>query len=570
MTNEELWLKACEQLRQKGLSFSLTKPVLPGKDMPVVGHYLPKFQEPSREVTAAPFFTIQNLKELEQYKMNEWIQNPQVALRVRSKEDLMAASESLSFSGRAVFLGAPHERALNEKELEVLSQCDQVNLGFSPLSFALTHGQMRKNPFHKWSEVFQSPLKELKKAHWFYLSSTPYQWAGATADFELAILLSQGVHVLTQLKHSGLTSQELRDRVSFSLSLSTDVLNESAKILALKTLWRRVCEVLLPGGDYVPCSVYGTPSLRVFSARDTWNNVIRQTLMASAAYLGGAQGFKCLPYDILKGEPTADGVRASMNIPLLLKDEGFLSQVKNPLAGSSLVSAAHESLCESAWKKFQQLEKKGGVFEAIRSGWLQESLKSYSAEEKSSVHSLSQKIVGTNSFVSFDEKSRTSIPQIKSLLDMVDPETNDHLADEMMDVEPVSISSLCEGWDRLQAASDSYYSTHGKWPEVCGLLIEGEIHQKKRKEINQLLGLVNLQCRWSSMEDITDSEKVVLVPLNQEEMTSQHLEELKEKGVSTRVIVGGQVPESLQSEMQFHKGASVLEFLGKLCKKVGV
>lgn len=321
------------------------------------------------------FLAIQNYTELKKSGLQEWLADEDVGFRFRQLQDLMECQESFGRSVR-VFLSQPFPFELtSEQEAFVEKHGNDghfLNLGWSPLSFGLARGEILKRPFLGWEKIFHSKALQNENIQWFYLSSAPYQWAGAEPQMELAILLSLAYSVLRELKAVQVPLATAVKKISFGVAVGTDVLVESSKITALKTLWARLNELLEVNS--VP-EVYVLPSLRSFSGRDPWNNVMRQTLMAFSALVGGAQGFKCIPYDALNKKKNPDAVRVSTNIPLLLKKESYLSLVSNPLDGAPLFENAVDLLCHQAWTIFQEIENKGGIFETARSGWLQTELK---------------------------------------------------------------------------------------------------------------------------------------------------------------------------------------------------
>ena len=111
---------------------------------------------------------------------------------------------------------------------------------------------------------------------------------------------------------------------------------------------------------------FAMPSLRHYSGLQPWNNIMRSVLMCSSAIVGGARGFKCIPYDALHKSKRKDAIRISTNVPLLLCEEAHLNDVLNPLDGAPLFYEAANTLCWKAWDFFKEIEKKGGVLESVR------------------------------------------------------------------------------------------------------------------------------------------------------------------------------------------------------------
>ena len=200
-------------------------------------------------------------------------------------------------------------------------------------------------------------------------------------------------------------------------------------------------------------SIYAMPSLRVYSGRQPWNNLIRNVLMCSSAIIGGAEGFKCIPYDVLNTEKKMNALRESTNVPLLLRQEAHLQDVLNPLDGSTIYAATIDVLCKDAWDFFKEIEKKGGIFEAVRTGWLQMELSRQSDVTVNQVKKLENSLIGVNEFVDKrfhyghrdDNKSA-----LVALENIIDPLFLDKQDDEYMSVQPLVITSLTQDWEVLQ------------------------------------------------------------------------------------------------------------------------
>lgn len=409
-----------------------------------------------KALTQRPFLAIQNYSELVSGELEAWIRHEQVGLRFRQLEDI---PQNDLLKQKTLFLSQPFLFSPDIRQQETLTFLESMgatlNLGWSPLSFGLTRGEILKKPLSGLEKIVQDKILQSKTTCWFYLSSAPYQWAGAQPHAELAILLSMTYEILQELEYCKMPLVKALEKISYGLSLGTDVLLEPAKIIALKHLSLRLVELIEKDTVFDVPSVYAMPSLRVYSARQPWNNLIRNTLMCSSAIVGGAQGFKCIPYDVLNRHKQKNALRESTNVPLLLSHEARMQDVLNPLDGAPLFAQAIEVLCKTAWDFFKEIEKKGGIFEAVRSGWLQMELMRQSEVSQKKVNSLESPLIGVNQFVDQRFKySDVSSPksQLIPLEEIIDPLFLQKTDDEYMSVQPLIISSLTEGWEALQEA----------------------------------------------------------------------------------------------------------------------
>lgn len=400
------------------------------------------------------FLAIQNYHELIHGGLNEWISHPDVGLRFRELHDI---PHEQALRNKELFLSQPFLFVPNVEQVKTLefigSVNAHINMGWSPLSFGLTRGEILKKPLRGIEKIVEHSALQSSSVTWFYLSSAPYQWAGAQPHSELGILLAVAYEILRELDTCKMSLESALEKLSFGLSLGTDVVVEPAKVVAFKLLMKKLVELLDSDLDVPMPAVYAMPSLRMYSARQPWNNLIRNVLMCSSAIIGGANGFKCIPYDVLNKNKKSSAIRESTNVPLLLCGEAHLQDVFNPLDGAPLFADTVNALCGSAWDFFKEIEKKGGVFESVRTGWLQMELSRQSEISMTEIHNLSATLVGVNEFVDRRFHYGESVGEGSSLIaleDIIDPLFLDKTDDEYMSVQPLLISSLTYDWERLQ------------------------------------------------------------------------------------------------------------------------
>ncbi len=477
---------------------------------------------------SSSFLAIQNYEDMNREGMTEWMAHPDVGYRFRQLDDIVIDS---ALSEKTFFLSQPFPFVPKEKQIETLQKLAQhkhsLNLGWSPLSFGLTRGEILKKPFYNWESIFTAESLKQPSLKWFYLSSAPYQWAGAEPQVELGVLLSLAWSILRELEAVGIKPEESFSRFDFGLALGTDLLVETSKVAAMKLLWKKLGEVLL-GVEFIPPAtspqtcIYALPSLRHFSAREPLNNLLRISLMCTSSILGGAAGFKCVPYDVLAKKKSPQSLRISTNVPLLLKHEGQVALVENVLDGAPLFEQTTLKICEKAWVFFQEIEKKGGIFEAVRSGWLQMELKRYDEIAHHDMSYLQKQLVGVNQFVSLHHQSSlTSAKDVSRLRDIIDPLFLTKSPDDYLSVEPLIVNSMAYDWDLVQLRSDLFAKAKGHRPQIKVLKGSGPVVEKKLLWFKNMCSLAAMEVSVGSVEEMTSVEAatslVVLIP-SQEEM----------------------------------------------------
>lgn len=191
---------------------------------------------------------------------------------------------------------------------------------------------------------------------------------GASASWELAGAVAAGVAYLRLLEESGLSVADSLRQISFRLAADDDQFMTIAKIRVLRKLWARVADVV-GEPDAGAARVHAVTSMPMMAQRDPWVNMLRTTVAAFGAGIGGADTVLVQPFDAaipggLPGTGAGFARRIARNTQLLLLEESHLGRVLDPAAGSWFVEDLTEQLAETAWEHFQQIEANGGFAEA--------------------------------------------------------------------------------------------------------------------------------------------------------------------------------------------------------------
>ena len=191
---------------------------------------------------------------------------------------------------------------------------------------------------------------------------------GASASWELAGAVAAGVAYLRLLGDAGLSVPDSLRQISFRLAADDDQFMTVAKFRVLRRLWARVAEVA-GEPDAGAARVHAVTSMSMMAQRDPWVNMLRTTVAAFGAGVGGADTVLVQPFDAaipggLPGTAAGFARRIARNTQLLLLEESHLGRVLDPAGGSWFVEDLTEQLAEQAWEHFQQIEAHGGFAEA--------------------------------------------------------------------------------------------------------------------------------------------------------------------------------------------------------------
>ncbi len=192
---------------------------------------------------------------------------------------------------------------------------------------------------------------------------------GASASWELAGAVAAGVGYLRLLSDGGLAVPDALRQIAFRFAADDDQFMTIAKLRAARQLWARVAEVA-GEPEAGAARVHAVTSLPMMARRDPWVNMLRTTVAAFSAGVGGADTVLVHPFDVaipggFPGTAASFARRMARNTQLLLLEESHIGRVADPAGGSWFVEDLTTALAEQAWTHFQDIESRGG-FEAAR------------------------------------------------------------------------------------------------------------------------------------------------------------------------------------------------------------
>lgn len=264
-------------------------------------------------------------------------------------------------------------RAAADVALELVSRVEpdqrdilSIDLGADPLTAALS-----ERPAARLAEAVEMAgrVAEQTGVRAITVDGPAFHNLGANATWELAGSIGAAVCYLRELTESGLPAAEALTQISFRLAADDDQFLTIAKIRALRRLWARVAAVL-GAPDRGAAVVHAETSLPMMTQRDPWVNMLRTTLAAFGAGVGGADTVLVYPFDVaieggFPGLATSFARRMARNIQLLLLEESHVGRILDPAGGSWFVEDLTNQLAHHAWEKFQTIERHGGFVDAV-------------------------------------------------------------------------------------------------------------------------------------------------------------------------------------------------------------
>ena len=249
------------------------------------------------------------------------------------------------------------------------------------------------------ADIIAYTSSHMPKFNSISISGYHMQEAGATQVQELAFTLADGMEYVRAAQAKGLDVDAFAGRLSFFFAIGMNFFMEVAKLRAARTLWARIMKDF---GAQKPSSLMLRTHCQTsgvsLTEKDPYNNVIRTTLEALAAALGGTQSLHTNALDEAIALPTDFSARIARNTQLILQEESGITKVVDPLGGSYYVEALTRELEEKAWALIQEVEAMGGMTKAVEAGLPKLKIEEASAARQARVDRGEEVVVGVNKY----------------------------------------------------------------------------------------------------------------------------------------------------------------------------
>lgn len=223
-----------------------------------------------------------------------------------------------------------------------------------------------------------------------------YHAAGASDAQELAAVLATMVAYLKAYAEAGIALEEAASRIEAALVADVNQTATIAKFRALRLLWAAVLREC--GLPEKPLKLHGTTAWRSLTRRDPYVNLLRTTIAAFAAGVGGADSVTVLPFTQALGLPDAFARRLARNTQVMLLEESNVHRVADPAAGAGAMEAHTDGLAAKAWDLFRTIEKRGGMADVLEDRWFKAEIAEVKAKRDADVATRKAPITGTSEF----------------------------------------------------------------------------------------------------------------------------------------------------------------------------
>lgn len=249
------------------------------------------------------------------------------------------------------------------------------------------------------SDIFGYTSREMPKFNSISISGYHMQEAGATQVQELAFTIADGAEYVRYGVASGLDIDKFAGRLSFFFAIGMNFFMEIAKLRAARVLWHRVMTKLGAQDERskmlrTHCQTSGVS----LTEQDPYNNVMRTTIEAMAAMLGGTQSLHTNALDEAIALPTDFSARIARNTQIVIQEETGMCNVVDPLGGSYYIEALTQQLVDAAQEIIDRVEAEGGMAKAVAAGWPKAMIETAAAARQARVDRGEDVIVGVNKY----------------------------------------------------------------------------------------------------------------------------------------------------------------------------
>ena len=250
------------------------------------------------------------------------------------------------------------------------------------------------------ADIIEHTASNMPKFNSISISGYHMQEAGANLVQELAFTIADGLEYVKVATDRGLPVDSFAPRLSFFFCIGMNFFMEAAKLRAARYLWSHWMEKLFQPQDErsIMLRTHCQTSGASLSEQDAYNNIIRTTIEALAATLGGTQSLHTNSFDEAIGLPTAFSARIARNTQLILQNETGITDTVDPLAGSYYVENLTAEMIEKADALITEIQEMGGMTIAVQEGLPKREIEKMATARQARIDSGAQVIVGVNKF----------------------------------------------------------------------------------------------------------------------------------------------------------------------------
>ena len=264
------------------------------------------------------------------------------------------------------------------------------------------------------TDVFEFASRELPRWNTISISGYHMREAGATAAQELAFTLADGIAYVEAAVGRGLAVDDFAPRLSFFFAAWSELFEEVAKFRAARRMWARIMKERFGATNprSMMCRFHTQTAGSSLTAQSIDNNVVRTTLQALAAVLGGTQSLHTNSRDEALALPTVESARLALRTQQIIAHEAGVTETPDPLAGSWFVESLTDELEAAATAYLDEIDAMGGTLAAIEGGFQQRQIQESAYRVQREIERGDRIVVGVNRFRDDEAGARPALLRI--------------------------------------------------------------------------------------------------------------------------------------------------------------
>ena len=249
--------------------------------------------------------------------------------------------------------------------------------------------------------------KEMPKWHPISISGYHMREAGANAIQELAFTFADAIEYVRGVVDRGFPIDSFCDQLSFFFACRNDFFEEIAKFRAARRMWSKIVRDRFhsKNENSMKLKFHAQTSGETLTAQQPMNNIVRVSVQALAAVLGGAQSLHTNSYDEALGLPSEEAVTIALRTQQIIAEESGVIETADPVGGSFYLEALTDEIEARATEELERIEKLGGALKAIKTGYIQREIQQSAYEYQKAVDEKNKFVVGVNMFVDEERQS---------------------------------------------------------------------------------------------------------------------------------------------------------------------
>jgi methylmalonyl-CoA mutase, N-terminal domain len=297
----------------------------------------------------------------------------------------------------AMYIAVAHKQGVEEKALRGTIQNDILKEYIARGTYIFPP----QPSMRLITDIFQYCTENVP--HWNTISISGYhiREAGSNAVQEVAFTLANAIAYVDSATRSGLKVDEFASQLSFFFNSHNNFLEEVAKFRAARRMWAKIMKERFGALDEKSCMLrfHTQTAGSTLTAQQPENNIVRVTMQALAAVLGGTQSLHTNSMDEALWLPTEKSVRVALRTQQIIAHESGVADSVDPLAGSYLIEQLTDEIEKQATAYIKQIDELGGALDAIEQGFIQNEIQNAAYNYQREIEARQQVIVGVNEFL---------------------------------------------------------------------------------------------------------------------------------------------------------------------------